>query len=119
MTSIAQVAPEIAQLRCLLEEERAAIMRLDVAAIDAFEQKKAALLLPLRSLLGEARSVAARAANAEALKQLRWQAEVNRILLAEALQAISTLLGANMTTNSYDHLGALRRQSTSRVDVGA
>ncbi len=87
-----------ARLDDTLKRERSAIVALDTAALAAFEQEKLTLLDELkRSLDGPSTASDAR----RLLAPIFVEAEINALLLKEAVGTLSSLLGIT-ETGVYD-----------------
>lgn len=96
-------------LRRLLDEEQAAIARLDGECLDRIAQKKIDLVERLRSTLTET-------PNTELVTQLRAtliQADVNRMLLGEAQRVLSAALGLVDDEGTYDSRARVFRHRPS------
>lgn len=99
--SATTAAAELAALEQLLVEERAAVGALDGAALARIAEAKAERLLHLSAALVETDG-ADEDALATRLEALRAQAEVNRALIADAIDAVVVARGLGGGPKTYD-----------------
>lgn len=95
----------LTELRTIMAEERRAIARLDLAAIDALTERKRSLAPGLVSAAEQAKKDPA---VARLVTQVRVEISANSILLAAANEAIAVILGQDPNPG-YDHRA--RRQT--------
>lgn len=104
--SSANIGGALDRLEAVLVEERAAVARLDAAALADVAARKQALLDELRRLgaaVGDGESGrAAREQLSEGLRRLALVADANRLLIGEAIEAIADARGLGRAPGTYD-----------------
>ena len=83
----------LANLHAVLDEERAALVRFDSQGVERAADSKAELAVRLQQALAEAEGRPARERTdlLRALSKIRWAAEANRALLADAADMLASV----------------------------
>lgn len=83
----------LANLHAVLDEERAALVRFDSQGVERAAEDKAKLAVRLQQALADAegRPARERADLLRALSKIRWAAEANRALLADAADMLASV----------------------------
>ena len=97
----------IDQLAALLREERKAIAVIDVPALSEIAAKKDKMISDLRTTRA--------AIDPRALTELFSEAEANRVLIHDALEALREMLGVENSAGLYDARARVRSGTGSIV----
>jgi len=111
----------LATLHAVLDEERAALVRFDSDGIERTAGKKAELALLLQQALSEAdeRPASERTDLLRALSKIRWAAEANRALLADAAEMLASVrVIPTAKKGTYDRRTCLHRAAPTLGRTG-
>ncbi|MBL4683918.1 MAG: hypothetical protein JKY37_04970 [Nannocystaceae bacterium] len=103
----------LAELDEALADERAALMRLDTSGVEACTDRKAVLADRLGTMMKEADSQAPgkRPQLLRMLSRIRWTAEANRALLADASELLSSVRAMPIAKGTYNRRACVERSA--------
>ena len=108
----------IDELRACIVDEQRAIVTLDGKRLEDLTIQKEALAQRLASQLATAPDTQ-RQAIRESLVRLQRDAEVNRMLLSDALDVMAAVTGRDDGGGTYDGRAVVQRSTAGHIDVGA
>ncbi len=110
----------VGELEAALADERTALMRFDAAAIEAIGERKAKLAERLAQTLDEAdaHDPRGRAAMLRTLSRVRWTAEANRALLADASELLSSVRAMPTGKGTYERRACMERAAPALPRYG-